>query len=134
VSDRFVTTESNQTQNWDTESSNHAVAQAIKTLRDELADAIVRRIYGLEPELLTRFGEPGREKCLQDIKYNLLYLAEAINTATPSLFADYMAWLKTVLMEFEGLAEGLSRHLNLTCTVLLEQLPTTCFIFSAKPV
>jgi methylmalonyl-CoA mutase cobalamin-binding domain/chain len=119
----LTTKEDNQAQNGDVQTKGREAAQIIKTQRDSLAEAIVSRIYELEPELLARFGKIGREKCLRDVKYNLIYLAEAMNTSSPSLFADYVSWLKVVLAEFEGLAEGLAEHMVHTRNVLQEVLP-----------
>ncbi len=99
------------------------VAQAIKNQRDDLAEIITERIYADEPGLMDRFGEIGREKSLRDVKYNLTYLAEAIHASSPSLFADYLSWLKVVLADYPGLSEGLANHILHTQTVLLESLP-----------
>ena len=45
-------------------------------------------------------GEEGYEKSVRDAGYHLSYLAEALDAADPSLFAEYAAWVKVL---FAGL-------------------------------
>jgi MerR family transcriptional regulator, light-induced transcriptional regulator len=76
------------------------ILQAIDEHRAALAEEAVSRHYELQPELAARYGPGGRAKCLQDLDYHLLYLAEAIGASSPLLFADYVEWAKVLLAGF----------------------------------
>src|SRR5690349_2741037 len=54
--------------------------------------------YKKSPELAQRYGEIGREKCLQDAGYHLSYLSEAIGSESPLLFSEYCVWAKQLLL------------------------------------
>ena len=71
--------------------------EEIDIIRAELAEIITVKHYALKPELEARYGAAGRVKCLQDAAYHLSYLSEALHSAQPALFADYVLWAKTML-------------------------------------
>jgi MerR family transcriptional regulator, light-induced transcriptional regulator len=87
-----------------------------------LAEDLVNRQFAARPELAQRYGPAGREKCLQDANYHLAYLASAMNAGDPSLFANYVAWVKVMLGKRGIPAEDLARHLELTRTVVGESV------------
>lgn len=82
------------------EHPHRAVSRAILDRRPELAEAIVGRQYQQQAHVWNRYAEAGRAKSLQDANYHLTYLAEAIAAEDPSLFSDYVAWVKAL---FAGL-------------------------------
>jgi methanogenic corrinoid protein MtbC1 len=96
-----------------TDDLNKSVAGAIDAERRRLSQAIVTRQYELMPELLQRYGERGREKCLQDAEFHLSYLAESVASSLPSLFSDYVAWAK-IMLAGRGIAAS-DLALNLEC-------------------
>lgn len=90
--------------------------------RPELAEAVTVHHYERRPELAERYGPAGRAKCLQDAGYHLSYLAEAMASAAPDLFADYVAWAK-VMLEGRGIpAEDLAVNLEVLRDVLRREL------------
>ena len=80
--------------------------------RDALAEAITALHYERQPELVSRYGPAGREKCLQDARYHLSYLAEAVGAESPALFADYIGWAKVMLSSRGIPAEDLARNVE----------------------
>ena len=98
------------------------VSEAIEAQRAELAEAMVERQYRVQPELVTRYGEIGRAKCLQDTMHHLSSIAAAIALATPETFVDYITWVRS-LLEARNIPAG-DLALNLICIrdVLREQL------------
>lgn len=99
------------------------VSEAIEAQRAELAEAIVERQYRVQPELVTRYGEIGRAKCLQDTMHHLSSISSAIALSTPETFADYVVWVRS-LLEARNIPAG-DLALNLICVrdVLREVLP-----------
>lgn len=65
--------------------------------KEELAGAVASALYVERPQLLERYGESGRQKCLQDMRYNLEHLAPAVALTEPRLFARYVVWLRDML-------------------------------------
>ncbi len=90
---------------------------------EELAERILRRQLERQPELEVRYGQAGMEMCRQDIRYHLAYLAEAVSLASPPLFEEYMAWVRTLFKSL-GLPEE-DMLVNLECMeeVLSRELP-----------
>lgn len=69
--------------------------------------------YGRVPELMERFGEAGREKCLQDAGYHLAYLREAVAAGSETLFVDYIGWAR-LMLESRGVPYS-DLRVNLEC-------------------
>lgn len=82
--------------------------------QDELAEAIVRQQYQRQNTIWAPFGSVGQQKSLRDAKYHLAYLIEAVDSASPDLFFDYVAWVK-VLFSGLGFPESVL-HTTLECT------------------
>lgn len=102
---------------------NEHVGQAIEAQRTDLAKAIVDRQWELFPELDAKYGEAGHAKCVQDVSYNLSFLAEAITTASPALFNSYISWVKVLFAGLNIPAEELEASLKITGDVLHHSLP-----------
>ncbi|MBC8227927.1 cobalamin B12-binding domain-containing protein [bacterium] len=102
---------------------NQRVSQEIKTRIDELSEAIVARIYELEPEFLTLYGEVGRTKCLRDVNYHLSYLSESIAASSSSLLVDYATWVNVVMFGLDGPVQNFERDLTRLRDILPVMLP-----------
>ena len=81
--------------------------------KEALARAITRALYAERPELLDRYGESGRRKCLQDMRYNIEHLAPAVALGEPRLFARYVVWLRNMLGARGVPSEEIGRSLEL---------------------
>jgi len=46
---------------------------------------------------VSRFGETGRTRCLEDADFHLQYLGHALQLATPALFVAYIQWARQML-------------------------------------
>ena len=84
--------------------------------REVLAREVTAALYAESPELLARHGERGREKCLQDMRYNIEHLTPAVELGDPSMFAGYVQWLDSLLR-----ARGVSTRDVVRCLELLDQ-------------
>ncbi|HEX7240972.1 MAG TPA: hypothetical protein VF263_11940 [Longimicrobiaceae bacterium] len=90
--------------------------------KEALAREITRRLYRVLPGLLDKYGDYGREKCLQDMRYNLEHLAPAVDLEQPEMFAGYVRWLDGLLRARNVATDELLRALELTGEVLAERL------------
>lgn len=101
---------------------NKTAAGLINAERASLAEAVTARHYEARPELLAKYGEAGRAKCLQDADYHLSYLADAVLAASPALFADYVGWARVMLAARGVVAADLARNLEVMREVVRERL------------
>jgi MerR family transcriptional regulator, light-induced transcriptional regulator len=106
------------------EDFNRAVSRTIVLNRDTIADTITDRQYEAYPELAARYGPIGRRRCREDAGYHLSYLAEAIATSLPSLFADYVAWAKVMLAGRGIPADDLAANLRFLRDAIRKDLST----------
>ncbi|HEX7707518.1 MAG TPA: hypothetical protein VF701_13770, partial [Thermoanaerobaculia bacterium] len=49
------------------------------------------------PDLQARYGARGRHHCIEDTRFHLTYLGEAVEFGDASLFEDYIGWAKVML-------------------------------------
>jgi len=91
--------------------------------QDDLAREIVAREWELRPALEQRYGQRGRERCLDDARYHLRYLSEAVGANEPVLFSHYVMWAKTMLSSRNIPVEDLAANLEIMRQVLAKQLP-----------
>lgn len=104
-------------------SESEEISHIIQNEQEKLAEDILTRQYERQPAFWRPVGDAGREKGIQDVRYHLSYLSEAISAADPTLFAEYAAWVKAL---FAGLGfpdDVLPTTLACTREVLEERLP-----------
>lgn len=98
------------------------VSQTIQKRRQEFAEEIVAKQYALQPDFWASFGEEGRIKSVRDAGYHLSYLAEAINAGDPSLFMDYIDWVRVLFAGLNFSDEHLVATLECTAAALQKGL------------
>lgn len=92
-------------------------ARAAATLlaeKEDLAREITDALYAEIPGLLERYGTTGRERCLEDMRYNLEHLVPAIDLGAPEMFAQYVRWLDRLLSARHVPTDLTRRSLELT--------------------
>lgn len=72
-------------------------AVALLEQKEAIARSVTGLLYAEMPWLVDKYGERGRLKCLQDMRYNLEYLAPAVEMDDPALFVRYARWVDGVL-------------------------------------
>ena len=77
--------------------STEQSAELLLTHKEEVARAVTAALYDARPELLERYGESGRAKCLQDMRYNVEHLVPALALQRADLFAGYITWVDGLL-------------------------------------
>ncbi len=87
-------------------------ATALRESRTSLARAVTDQTWRDEPDLETKYGKSGYEKCLQDSGYHLDYLSQAISHSSKILFTDYVRWARVMLAERNVPADDLLKNLK----------------------
>ncbi len=89
----------------------------LRSAAEAIAQAAVAKDYARRPALLARYGEHDLTMYLQDSRFHsrfhTTYLADAISFSRPSIFKDYLGWLKEALAARGVAPEEL--HENLKC-------------------
>ena len=93
--------------------------------QEDLAREIVERHWQLRPALEQLYGKQGRARCLEDARYHLRYLSEAVGAREPALFVHYVTWAKTMLLTRNIPVEHLVANLEVILDVLGKELPTS---------
>lgn len=101
---------------------NLEISQLIDSLKETFAQLITDEYYKQHPELNVLYGKDVRNYVLQDNRYHLTYLAEAVAAGRPSFFANYIGWAKVLLNGMNVPSEELARNLQLVRSVLQQQL------------
>jgi methanogenic corrinoid protein MtbC1 len=91
--------------------------------QDQIAGEMVARHWKLKPGLEQRYGNKGRAKCVEDARYYLRYLSEAVGAGESSLFVHYVMWAKTMLGARHIPVEDLVVNLEMLLDVLKDELP-----------
>jgi len=101
-----------------TRPATSTLVDALRTRHDSLAERLVDRQYTLQPDLAARYGDAGRERCLEDAKFHLRMLNESLDAACPECFLDYIAWAKIMLLRRGIAVNDLSQHLGVLHDIL----------------
>ena len=99
------------------------MSQSIEARKDEFAKLIVDTQWLRHPRLHLCYGEQGHNKCVQDVKYTLCYLSQAIANDSPTLFVIYIEWLSGLFKGINIPTEELSESLEITSQLLQNALP-----------
>jgi methanogenic corrinoid protein MtbC1 len=87
-------------------------AHFIRTHLDDLAGAITDRHFAVHAKPLNR------QRCLEDARFHLQYLATALDADSPAMFVDYIGWTKVVLAKRNITQDDLAKNLEIMVTVL----------------
>lgn len=119
-------------------SAGTRAAQALEAHQEALAVEITGALYAEMPELLTKYGERGREKCLQDRRYNLEHLATAITQAAMArLFDAAVPGMNGSAPTLIAACADVERHeigLRMVCDLLELEGWDTSFLGATVPI
>lgn len=97
-------------------------AAALLEQKEAIARSTTGLLYAEMPWLVDKYGERGRLKCLQDMRYNVDYLAPAVEFGDPELFVRYARWVDGVLRA-RGVPTGeLARSFELMASDVVARL------------
>ena len=77
------------------ENINKTTSQKIRDLKDIIPPLILDKHFELRPKLKEQYTERLKKLYLEDTRYHLSYLAEAIAVNEIILFTEYLGWAKT---------------------------------------
>jgi hypothetical protein len=98
-------------------------SDALLDYKSIIARAITDAMYREKPELLERYGEVGRVRCLEDMHFNIEHIAPAVALDEPALFERYVVWLRDMLAARNVPADDVRRSLELTNDVVKQHIP-----------
>lgn len=96
---------------------------ALLEQKEIIARSVTGLLYAEMPWLQDKYGDRGRDKCLQDMRYNLEHLIPAVELAAPDMFARYAAWASGVLQARGVPADELARSLEIMRADIRARLP-----------
>ncbi|MBN2259209.1 MAG: hypothetical protein JW702_01540 [Clostridiales bacterium] len=82
-----------------------SIKETIQSNIEMISKEVLDEIYLTIPDLKTRYTLIQHNKSIEDIKYHLNYLIEAIDVDSKKIFIDYINWVKVL---FEGI--GISQN------------------------
>ena len=91
--------------------------------KEALAEWVTGALYEEMPELADRYGDAGRAKCLQDLRYTIEHLIPAVDLAQPAMFAGYVTWLDALLRARNVSTREVVRSLELIDRIVRQRLP-----------
>jgi methanogenic corrinoid protein MtbC1 len=90
---------------------------------ESVASGVAATLFTSNPELSRKYGERGRMKCLEDTKYHLLYLAEAVAGQSHRLLENYVGWAKVMLHSRGVSVDDLSKNLEIIAEEIGQHAP-----------
>lgn len=100
-----------------------AAAERLIAERGSLAPAITDELYRRRPELLEKYGAVGRQRCLEDMNFNLEHLAPAVALEEPEMFIRYIRWVDDLLRARKVPSDELTLSLQITREQVADWFP-----------
>jgi hypothetical protein len=102
-------------------STEARAARRLLDEKEELARMLTARLYAELPELDGRYGESGRVRCLEDMRFNVEHLAPAVELGLPVMFRSYVRWLDGLLRARNVATAEVVRTLHLMQALVRER-------------
>lgn len=80
-------------------------ASRLAAAEDVVAERSAERFFARRPRLAERWGDAGKDRCREDARFHVRFLAAALAADEPAIFADYTAWAGA-LLERLGIGRG----------------------------
>lgn len=98
------------------------VIEEVRARLDLLGNRIAERQFAAHPERLARYGAAGQQRCREDARFHLQFLAAALEAKSDAMFLDYIGWAKVVLAARNVDPQDLHDNLSIVIEVLNEEL------------
>ncbi len=103
--------------------NNSKVLKQLKTDIEKLAENITDIQFRENPNLEKKFGKTGRGRCLEDNRYHLNYLIEAVRIESTVLFNQYLEWVSVMLQQRNIPDADLVSNIEYIGCVISDQYP-----------
>lgn len=103
-------------------SAARRAADRLIATKEELATSLTAALYADMPQLAGKYGERGRQRCHEDMRFNLEHLAPAVALGQPQMFASYVSWLYELLRARSVDTTEVVRSLELMIELLRDRL------------
>lgn len=90
----------------------------ISTHEEVLAEEVIELLWNRFPEYGEVFDEAGKAECRKDVKYHFLYLTDAVDTDSLTLFIQYVQWVKQLFASLSVPDESFVESLKVMREVL----------------
>lgn len=97
-------------------------ADRIRELNSSLPEIILERHFSLNPGLAEIYNKDEIFSYLQDCRYHLSFLAEAVENEEPALFYEYIRWIKSVFSTSQQNKFDIAGYLIILRDTLVELL------------
>jgi MerR family transcriptional regulator, light-induced transcriptional regulator len=104
-------------------SAGRRAADRLIAGREELATSLTAALYADLPHLQDKYGDRGRMRCHEDMRFNIEHLAPAVAMESPEMFAGYVRWLDELLRARAVDTSEVVRSLELLIALVHERLP-----------
>ncbi len=111
---------------------NKDLAKKIKDNKEKWAKEIQEYHYKSEKGLKNKYNSKQDKHFLQDIKFHLSYLAEAISLDSLSLFENYILWTKVLFVNLDLSLRGLENNLRYIKDILEKKSEEKEFVILNK--
>ncbi len=101
-----------------------SISSGVKEAKTELARRAAELQLRKNPDLEERYGNKGRQKCIDDAINHLNYLVEAIRVGNINLFTNYLKWADIMLHERGIPANDLITNIKMLQEAAQENLPS----------
>ena len=97
----------------------HAIRERKHVLSEKVFDLLIKE----NPSIGERMTAEYKERCIEDIGYHLMYLADAVHVDSYHLFQSYVAWAKTLFESLGVSNDSFVKSLDVIKRVIGETLP-----------
>jgi len=89
--------------------------------RRAFAERAVLRYWLRQPGVAERYGDKGRQRCVEDMLYTLVYLEAATKIGNMELFRNYITWLRSIFICFNIDVDDLTGTLETLQEIFIER-------------
>lgn len=89
--------------------------------RRAFAERAVLRYWLRQPGSAARYGDKGRQRCVEDMLYTLVYLEAAVSTGSMEIFRDYISWLRSIFICYDIDIDDLAGTLETLQEIFIER-------------
>ncbi len=103
--------------------ASKSLSDYIKTNSEVFSQNMVGRQYAMQPGVWEKYGPSGYQKSLQDAKYHLSFLIEALMLESPDILTNYIEWLSVIFQAIKLPDDALKLSTILMGEVIKENAP-----------